>query len=133
MEQLTVDQKAKLGALVIELLHLKAKGGRIETSYGAKTPQGLGATIERLINDVVNEQSEAPKTDKITINTNPDKIAIIWSVEDVIDRAEDCHEMGVSIEQSREVLRKMEHYHDCNYGLTWGTIDSYLDEIKTQG
>jgi hypothetical protein len=55
MENLTVDQKTKLGALVIELLNLKEKGGRIETRYGPKTPQGLGATIERFINDVVND------------------------------------------------------------------------------
>ena len=122
---LTIDEQSALGAAIVELLHLKpAKGGCFySTTYGTKSYAGLGTTIERIFNEI-KAQNET---------TNPDKIAIIWSVEDVIDRAQENHEIEISLDQARVILHSMEKYHDCEYGITWGTIDYYIDEIKAQG
>ena len=60
-----------------------------------------------------------------------DKIAIVWSTEDVIDYAA----MGqnpktVTEEQARKILASMLHHHDCTIGITWDTINAELDFLE---
>ena len=113
---LTIDEQLALGAAIVELLHLKAKGGRFNTTYGTKTVQGIGATIERIYNEIKEQKGTA----------NPDKISIIWSVEDVLTRAEEMHETTISLDQARWILEQLEINHDCNYGITWEIMDDYI-------
>ena len=54
-----------------------------------------------------------------------DNIAIVWSTEDVIERAKE-QKIKVTKSKAREVLQSMLRGHDCNYGITWDTIDAYL-------
>jgi hypothetical protein len=54
-----------------------------------------------------------------------DKIAIVWCDEDVIDRAKE-QKIRLSKSKAREILQDMLHHHDCEYGITWGTIDANL-------
>ena len=43
-------EKEKLGNALIELLHLKVKSnGRVDTTWGDKTPIGLAATVTRIV------------------------------------------------------------------------------------
>lgn len=46
------------------------------------------------------------------------QIAIVWSVWDVQELHPD-----LSDEQTWQVLRQIEHDHDCNHGVTWDLID----------
>jgi hypothetical protein len=46
------------------------------------------------------------------------QIAIVWSVQDVQQLHPD-----LSDEQAWQVLRDIEHNHDCNQGVTWDLID----------
>ena len=49
-----MNNHEKLGEAIVELLSLKIKSnGRIETSWGDKTLEGLGATVERVAWDAL--------------------------------------------------------------------------------
>lgn len=54
---------------------------------------------------------------------------VIWCREDVIGRAK---EWGIEItpEQADDILDEVDRKHDCEVGITWDTLDYYIDEIK---
>jgi hypothetical protein len=54
---------------------------------------------------------------------------IIWSVEDVQGVAKE-EDTVLSTEQCENILQTMEHHHDCEYGITWETIKSQVEEFK---
>jgi hypothetical protein len=62
------------------------------------------------------------------------QIAIVWDAEDVIGQAEMLFdgEFYPSRKEAREIIEKMDRYHDCNYGISWETINYYLHELKDE-
>ncbi len=52
------------------------------------------------------------------------EIAAIWSVADVQRIRSDLNEA-----QAWEVLQKVDRSHDCNHGITWGTLKSTADDM----
>ena len=61
---------------------------------------------------------------------NRQHIAVaIWCEDDVIERAK---ENGIRIgrRQAREIIDRVDHHQDCTIGITWDTLDYYIDEIK---
>ena len=52
----------------------------------------------------------------------------IWCREDVIERAKE-KDIEVTPEQADDILDEMDHRQDCSYGITWDTIDCYVDEL----
>ena len=56
----------------------------------------------------------------------------IWCREDVRERAE---HKGIKItdEQIDELLDRIDHKQDCSLGITWDTIDCFLDEFIQGG
>ncbi len=54
--------------------------------------------------------------------------AAIWCRQDVLERAK---ERGIAItnEQADGVLNNMDYKQDCSLGISWDTMDVYLDEI----
>lgn len=64
---------------------------------------------------------------------DPDCEQIAWCVEDFEARAEEIEErreQGQIFDRSKfpETLYKMMNRHDANIGITWETIDCYLEE-----
>jgi hypothetical protein len=55
-----------------------------------------------------------------------ERIAVSWSVDDVIGRAED-RDISITEEQALDVLNSLEHNHDCNEGINWLVIDCHID------
>lgn len=55
-------------------------------------------------------------------------IHITWCVDDVIDRAKE-QGITIGIKKAREVLAEVKRTHDCNYGVTWETLDYHTEEI----
>ena len=53
-------------------------------------------------------------------------IVILWNIEDVISRAKEKGKR-VSKKAARIILDDVENYHDCNYGITWETLDYHTD------
>jgi len=56
------------------------------------------------------------------------EINIIWSTEDVLHQAK---EKGVKLteDEANEILLQMERKHDADIGISWGTIDVYIDDL----
>ena len=56
------------------------------------------------------------------------EISIIWSTEDVLHQAK---EKGVKLteDESNEILLQMERKHDADIGISWTTIDVYIDDL----
>lgn len=53
------------------------------------------------------------------------KITISWNVEDVLSLND-----SLTIDQCIEVLDMAKNYHDANYGISWDTLSSYIDEVS---
>lgn len=61
------------------------------------------------------------------------QIAIVWDADDIIDRAADTHpDLEVSYEEAIDIIEQMKRRHDCNLGITWDTIDYYIEELQVQ-
>jgi hypothetical protein len=60
------------------------------------------------------------------------QIAAIWSIEDVQQERPDLTD-----DQAWEVLKQVEHCHDCNYGITWDHLQiaarDLFPEAETAG
>jgi len=54
----------------------------------------------------------------------------IWCEDDVIEKAQEMN-MTITREEAREILDNVEANHDCELGITWDTLDAYLDELKS--
>jgi hypothetical protein len=52
------------------------------------------------------------------------QIAVIWSIEDVQQERPD-----LNADQAWEVLQRVEDLHDCNYGITWESLNMAADDL----
>src|SRR5262245_5592335 len=57
-----------------------------------------------------------------------DRIAIVWSVEDVLSVRP-----GLSEQQAAEVLQEVLHNHDATRGVTWDTLEATADALFGYG
>ena len=55
------------------------------------------------------------------------KITISWNVEDVLGLDD-----SLTTDQCIEVLDLARDNHDANYGISWDTLSSYIDEVKPE-
>ena len=56
---------------------------------------------------------------------------IVWSTEDIIGLAKE-HRIHITQVEANKIVEDMERYHDACYGISWGTIVSYLDDLVTE-
>tara|TARA_R100000388_G_scaffold89558_1_gene70382 strand:+ start:213 stop:410 length:198 start_codon:yes stop_codon:yes gene_type:complete len=56
------------------------------------------------------------------------EISIIWSTEDVLHQAK---EKGVKLteDEANQILLQMERKHDADIGISWSTIDDYIEGL----
>lgn len=52
---------------------------------------------------------------------------ILWQVEDVLNRADDGHE--ITVEEAEGIIEQLNENADCNYGITWDTLDHGIDNL----
>jgi len=54
---------------------------------------------------------------------------VIWSPEDVKGRAK---QLGIKVtdEQVDDILDRLDDKQDCSLGISWDTIDCYLDDYR---
>lgn len=96
---------------------------------------------EQRLRDNAEELGLKPKAVSLEFAINILQEAAIgcikWSVEDFESRVIDNLDLEEGDESWKEVydetkffdaLEQMIHDHDCNNGITWDTIDYYLDE-----
>ncbi len=53
---------------------------------------------------------------------------ITWSQEDVLHRAKE-RGMKITEEQARTIIGEIDRKHDASMGISWDTIDCYLDYL----
>ena len=95
----------------------------------------MDETISILIRQLVSNPAVSWKLRRKVINAlGPDNISIIWSVSDLEGQAATAEEnagaeIGSMYDRSkfRDVLDTIEHNHDCNWGITWETLDHALE------
>ncbi len=55
-----------------------------------------------------------------------DNCTIVWMPEDVL-----CRDDTLTDGQVSWVLERMEHKHDASLGISWDTVDFWIDEVKS--
>lgn len=67
---------------------------------------------------------------KRILGGNDEHVAVaVWCEEDVFGRAKEKR-MKISREEAQEILADIDRKQDAELGITWDTIDCYLDELK---
>ena len=56
------------------------------------------------------------------------EISIIWSTEDVLHQAKQ-KDVKLTEDEANEILLQMERKHDADIGISWTTIDVYIDYL----
>ena len=65
----------------------------------------------------------------IVYNTGDEHVAMaLWCEEDVFERARE-RKMKITREQARYVVKMLDYKQDASLGISWDTIDCYLDEL----
>lgn len=54
-----------------------------------------------------------------------DAIAVVWHIDDVKSMDE-----NLTDDEAREILERMYHKHDATIGISWDTIDAFIDMYK---
>ena len=65
----------------------------------------------------------------IVYNEGENVAAAIWCECDVFNRAKE-RGMTITREQAQEVVAKLDDKQDASLGITWDTIDCWLDELN---
>lgn len=96
----------------------------------------MSYTIRSEIPQKLNELKETLKSSKekkvvnqclkIIKKLTADSCFVEWMIDDVLGTAKD---KGIKISKSRarDIIDKMESNHDASLGITWDTIDWFLD------
>lgn len=53
----------------------------------------------------------------------------VWSEIDVMNRAKERN-IEITKEEARQIIEVIHRRQDSTLGITWDTIDCYLDEVK---
>ena len=57
-----------------------------------------------------------------------DSITITWHIDDVHGESN----YALTDDQCREVLRRVEQYHDCNVGINWDVIRYHTNDVANE-
>lgn len=57
-----------------------------------------------------------------------DKISLVWCSEDVIDRAEQ-DDIEITTQEARQVLWLVKKHYDCSTGVSWETLDFWINDV----
>ena len=56
----------------------------------------------------------------------------VWCAQDVIDRGKERH-IHIGLKQANAIIDEIDHHQDCSLGITWDTLDCYIDELFQDG
>ena len=79
------------------------------------------------------EGQAIPDAELIARLTDPNWMASWWSIEDVQEvYLGDGEYTEITEEEAREVLRLADKYHDCDVGINWDVLDSWVSHVMQQ-
>lgn len=84
--------------------------------------------IEEMLSALENKGliSNRSKARKVLLDYWKDRIAVIWCTDDVLGRAQERGKK-ISKKKARDILSNMLRRHDTDLGISWTTIDCWLD------
>jgi len=62
---------------------------------------------------------------------NDKAIAIIWTIDDVFQQAQDSG-VSLSIEEAKRVLNYLDRKHDATIGISWDVIDTVINIVISE-
>ena len=68
--------------------------------------------------------------EKVKQARNQQVAVAVWCEDDILERAGE-RKIKITRKQAAEILDEMDAKQDCELGITWTTIDCYLDELGT--
>ena len=74
------------------------------------------------------EGQKIPTSEDILRLTSPDYISHWWHIDD----CKGFLDYELTDDEYREVLRRVNKYHDCYEGITWLTIEHYVDSVASE-
>ena len=74
----------------------------------------------------ITEQQIIEALDKYWDN----KIADVWTIEDVQEWAETQRKLKISKRKAKEILKEIHNKIDAEFGIQWGVIDHYVSEYE---
>ena len=87
----------------------------------------LYCSRRELINRVIKLPTIKDEIERLKRNgtLNEHVCVIVWSVEDVLEKAEEL-KVKISHKEAEEILDKIESEHDATVGISWDTISIYI-------
>jgi hypothetical protein len=76
--------------------------------------------------DIPDDVTFLEAQNKLDLALSPDWISLQWHISDVQGCVGGDH-APMSDEDARDILAEMEHRHDASNGVTWDTINHYVD------
>ena len=81
------------------------------------------------------EGQKIPTADDIKRLTNPDWLAEWWHIDDVRGSdptKDDDWNSDLTDDECREVLRRVNKYHDCEEGINWSVLEWHIEKLKSE-
>ena len=80
----------------------------------------------------ISDGWKIPRSEDVKRIVDPDWMASWWHISDVMDcfnSEEDHEELNLTEKEAREVLRRLDKYHDSEVGINWEVIQNYCEDI----
>jgi len=65
------------------------------------------------------------------MNENDNIAYALWTEDDVFTKAKENNEF-VTFDEVSEILRRMYKYQDCEYGITWDSLNSHMIDVISE-
>lgn len=91
----------------------------------------IGYAIQALIDAGIVNPVLKEAAVKVVNRQFEDQVSFWWHIIDVQEHLEYDHP-DLSDDDAREILQLCKDRHDCNYGMTWDSIDAAADQLLTK-
>ncbi len=68
---------------------------------------------------------------ELALKYKDNEVQIVWCLADILYRAEGT-DISISEEDGKQILRELLYDHDRYQGITWETIDYYLEKYSEE-
>lgn len=65
------------------------------------------------------------------MNENDNIAYALWTEDDVFTKAKENNEF-VTFDEVSEILRRMYKYQDCEYGITWDSLNYHMIDVISE-
>ena len=83
--------------------------------------------IEAMVKALKPPLKNAGRAKQILDQFWSDKMALVWTVQDVHTAANE-REVALTNQEAIKVLQELHHYHDKQLGLRWEDVTAYIEE-----